>query len=236
MSIKIRASQAGTLLTPPRGKKSVDKDTPLSKTAMSYIESIFDEAHGCVEPVFTPVLAKGLMCEQDAFSLISKKFPAQTFRKKNETNFQTDFFTGTPDIVLTKDEIIEDAKCSWTLKTFRKAELTRLYHTQCQVYMNVVSEQLGGKFHNSRLLFCLVNTPEVLVVEEEKRFFFKYGCDDQNPDYIKACKNIRSSHNFDHIPEEKKCKGFVFDYDEALIDLLKYKVDQAREYYDTLEI
>lgn len=208
------------------------RDAPpeLSQGAKSYIEELWLQTkYGYKEPVVTEVLLKGNMCEQDAIQLVSDVLPVDEFRVKNKKHFEDEFFIGTPDIILTR--IVEDIKNAWTLKTFFNVQsLDPIYYAQGQVYMHLTKR---GKF---KVHYCLVNTPLELVENEQKRFFWKYGGDEDNKHYRQAARQIEMNHCFDQIPKCERIKTFEFDYDPAFIADLQSKVILAREYYNTLKL
>lgn len=229
--IKFRASSAGHLMANPRAKKAREAGE-LSQTAKTYIQNVWlRENYGYDEPVVTNQMLKGHLCEQDSMGLVSKLYPSPEFRKKNKRNYINDWFTGTPDVILALDNTVEDLKTCWDLRTyFEKMEVPKLYYTQGQVYMDLTGAR---KF---RLHYCLINTPEELILEEEKRFWFRFGCDDENKHYQQISRQLRRNHHFDHIPIEQRVKTFTFDYDEAFMAELKKRIEKARSYYATLSL
>lgn len=210
------------------------RDAPfeLGATAKSLVRDIWlRREFGYDEPVMTPQLFKGLLCEQDSIGVVSRQLPATEFRVKNMNSFHDEFFTGNPDIVLRGEDTVEDIKTSWTVKTFVEAAVPEEYYGQGQVYMH-----LTGMKH-FRLIYVLVDTPAELVLEEHKRFFFKFGADDENPHYQEACEKLDRMHYPSRfIPEEKRIKVFSFDYDPEYIAELARRVIVAREYYATLKL
>ena len=208
------------------------RDTPpqLGQSGKSYIKQLWLQLeYGYREPVVTDVLLKGNMCEQDGMQLVTDVVGGNEFRTKCKEYFEDDFFTGNPDILLLK--IIEDIKSSWSLKTFADVEnIEPGYFAQGQVYMHLTGRK-AFKVH-----YCLLNTPPELVANEQRKFFWKYGGNDENPHFKKAAEQIERNHNFDHIPIQKRVKTFEFEYDENFIAELQSKVILAREYYKTLSL
>jgi len=208
------------------------RDTPpsLSQGAKTYIEQLFLQIrYGYREPVVTDVLLKGNMCEQDGIALVSRVVPTDEFRVKCKRYFEDEFFTGNPDILLKK--IVEDIKNAWSVKTFfYTTDLEPIYYAQGQVYMHLTGRE---KF---RVHHCLINTPIELVHSEQKKYFWKYGGDENNRHFQDAARQIERNHNFDHIPENERVKTFSFDYDPAFIAELQSKVILARQYFETLKL
>lgn len=208
-----------------------DMPPQLGQTGKSYVEKLWLKIkYGYDEPVVTEELIKGDMCEQEGMDIVSVLWPGE-FRKKNDTFFQDDHFTGVPDTLLEKEDVVEDTKSAWTVKTFfGKTEVDPIYFAQGQVYMHLTGRK---KF---RVHYCLVNTPAELVHNEQKRFFWKYGGDENNQKFKKAAEQIARNHNVDHIPLAERVKTFEFEYDPTFIAELQSKVILARAYYNTIEL
>jgi len=185
--------QAGTLLD-SRGKTlkltakmaeamaelQARKDAPfeLSQTAKTYVTELWlYHKYGYRAPVVTPELQKGLLCEQDAIALVSELLPEKEFRVKNRTPYEDAYNTGNPDAVLRRTGVVEDYKCPFTLKQFIDAEPGNDYEGQAQVYMHLTG------LHTFRLCYCLVDTPEELVFQLMKKYYYKFGQDEGNPEY-----------------------------------------------------
>lgn len=208
------------------------RDAPeeLGRGAKSYVEELWLETvYGYKEPVVTDVLLKGNMCEQDGIRLVSEVWPCDEFRVKCKQPFKDDFFTGNPDILL--KQVVEDIKSAWSIKTFFNVEAPDpIYYAQGQVYMHLTGRT---KF---RVHHCLLNTPVELVHNEQKRFFWKYGGDENNRYFQAAAEQIERNHNYWHIPANERVKTFEFDYDPAFITELQGKVKLARVYFDSLKL
>lgn len=207
-----------------------DAEFEFGATAMACIrECWLRNELGYDEPVITNEMLKGIMCEDEAIDMVCQHVPGG-FRVKNEENYEDDWFTGTPDLIT--GDYIEDVKCSWTVRTF--AETRRpdpMYYAQGQVYMS-----LTGR-HKFRLAHVLVETPFEIIEEEKKRYFFKFNCDEENPFYIKAAKQIDAMHGaVKRVPQEHRVKCFEFDRDDRFIDTLRERVELARKIYGSITI
>lgn len=225
-----RCHNAGNLLTEPKLKS--DKEAgKLSETAKSLVEAMWLKNNfGYEERVFTDDMLKGLLCEQDSMQLVQEVLKGE-FRTRYNELITNDYLAGTPDIVLKKEDVVEDIKTSSNLRTFFEAEPTKLYTTQAQCYM-----ALTGKKHY-RLIYCLVKTPSEIMTNELKKIWYRFNCDEENEDYIKAAMQLEHNNNLiDKIPKEKRIKVFEFDYDAKLIKTLYEKIEKAREYYNTLSL
>lgn len=213
-------------------KEANSKLCLLSKSAESFVEEIWlKNEFGYEEVLHTDEILKGRLCEQDAMDLLYKV--DGTYRPTFKKSISNEYVKGTPDIVITLADgtkVVEDTKCSFTIKTFRNAELTSIYETQLRVYMWLTGAT------KARLQYCLVQTPEEIIQEEVKRFYFKFGCNEESPDFIAAEAQIRANHDISMIPLEKRIKTFEVIHDDAIIERLKLKIEKAREYYLTLAL
>jgi len=227
--ILIRASQAHKIMTEPKLKS--DKEAGLlGETSKTYIKELFlYNEFGYKEPLYTPQIMKGQLCEQDSMALVQEVLGGE-FRTKCNEKKSNEFICGTPDVVLKESDYIEDIKTSWDIKTFFNAELEKSYYWQGQCYM-----ALFGKT-KYRLIYCLVQTPEELVREEIKKYFFKFGCDEMNEDYITVENQITQNFDISKIEPKKRLRIFEFDYNQSDIDKLYLQVKKAREYYKTLKL
>lgn len=208
------------------------RDAPFQfgATAMSYIRDTWlKNTFGYDEPVVTNEILKGLMCEDQAIEVLTRQIPGY-FRLKNEETFEDEHFTGTPDVV--EKVFVEDIKCSWSLKTFVEVRtIDPLYYAQGQVYMALTDREWF------RLAHILVDTPDEIVLEEQKRFYFRFNCDENNPHYIEASRKVEAMHYASRIiPESQRIKMFEFHRNDAYINTLRERVEQAREVYDSLTL
>lgn len=199
-------------------------------TAKSYIQDcwLFDN-FGYEEPVVTNEMLKGMMCEDEAIDIVCRQIDGG-FRVKNNDQFEDDHFTGTPDIIT--EPIVEDLKCSWTLRTFVEAsDGNPLYYAQGQAYLALTGCSLF------RLIYVLVETPFELVEEEKKKYFFKFNCDENNPYYLEAIRKVEAMHSAARlIPERSRVKVFEFARNDEYIDKLRMRVEQARKVYETFTL
>lgn len=224
--ILFRCSRLGDLMTDPR-----NKGESISETSKTFIRQIWlEKSFGYKEDVMTDEMLKGLLCEQDSLGLVKKVLGGE-FRAKNTKRFRNEYVEGTPDIILKKEDVVEDVKSSYNLRTFMEAELAKPYYWQGQGYM-----WLTGK-KNYRLMYCLVPTPEEIITEQKKRWYYKFNCDESNAHYIEMCEQI--DHNNELIstlPAQCRVKVFEFEYDFEGIEKAKTRIEAARDYYDTLSL
>jgi len=215
---KFHPSGLGNLLTNSR-----KKDELLSETAKSYLRELWikevwsREKSDMVGNKFTQ---KGIMAETDSLNLIEKVTGQKYF--KNQKQFENDFIIGTPDV--TGANLI-DVKTSWDLFTFMavtEEQARKDYYSQVLGYMWLLNHK------KATVMYCLVNTPEILITDEMYRLSFKLP-EDQTEKY-------RNNYIFDDIPENQRIKVFNFDYDEAIINTIKERIVCAREYLKNVSL
>lgn len=219
--MKIRCSSLGKLMTASRSKTE-----QLSKTAQSYIqELVLEHKYGIKKEWSSRYTDKGNECEEDSITLANEVLNVG-FIYKNEEHFQNDYITGTPDV--NTNEVLLDIKTSFDGTTFPFFEdeiPNKDYYYQLQGYM-----WLTGK-EESLLVYCLTNTPIIIVEDEIRRVHWKEHAIEESEEirhYVEA------KHNFDHIPLEKRVKVFKIQKDEAVIEAIKEKIELAREYYNKI--
>lgn len=232
---KSRASASSCLWSKPRSK--ADKEAgKLSKTVQTYLKKtwLFNK-YGYDEPVVTPQMMKGHLCETEAMRHLDRFIKSEDLRIKNEKNFQNDWFTGTMDNILITDKIVEDQKCPWSLRTYMDATINIDYITQGQVYMDLLRSN-GIEVDTFRLNYVLCNTPTELLKDEKNRYFYKFGCNENNPQYIKVCNQLDRMHTYDDIPMDSRIKSFEVKFDPTFIEELRMNVENARPYYESITL
>lgn len=207
-----------------------DGDFEFGASAMAYIRSVWmKNTYQYDEPLVSNEILKGLLCEDEVIGVMTRQINGG-FRVKNEDSFEDAYFTGTPDIVIV--DYVEDAKASWTLRTFIETRRPDpIYYCQGQVYMALTGRK------RFRLCHVLVDTPKELVDEEKKRLYFRFNCDEENPIYLELIKKVDAMHMISHkIPESQRVKIFEFDINHEYLDTLRLRVKQARVVYASLTL
>ena len=157
---KIRASASGNLMTNPRRKKEL-----ISKTTISYLHEWYKEQlYGVKKEISSKYLTKGNEKENEAIDKVIDWLDIP-FGIKNEKNFEDEFFTGTPDLIV--DDVVYDTKCSWdcfTFPLFDEEIKNKDYYYQLQVYMHLT----GCK--KAVLAYVLLNTPEHITWEQKHEY------------------------------------------------------------------
>jgi len=154
---KVRASCAGKLMTDPKNKN--DK---LSKTTQSFLEEwAKEQMYGIRKEFSSKQTEKGNEVESESIDH-AIDWADLPFCVKNTTDYEDEYFTGTPDIVL--PELIVDMKNSWDCFTFPLFETeipTKDYYYQLQVYMHLTGRR------KAKLVYTLENTPDYLGGKED---------------------------------------------------------------------
>lgn len=222
--IKIRCSSLGYIMTDPRSKSET-----LSETCKGHLADIMLRVkYGRQTDIKSKYITKGLMVEEDSITLYSRI--TKTFFKKNEEWLQNEFITGTPDIytgesIHTAERVI-DIKSSWDIFTFfrqHEAKLNKNYYWQLQGYMWLT----GAK--SATLAYCLVNTPDTLIYDEERKLMYQMGAvTHETPEYIKACEELRKNLVFDDIPLDERLITIEIERDDTAIAKIQQRVNDCR--------
>jgi hypothetical protein len=218
-------------------KLKADKEAGnLSETTKSYLIDLYvQEKFGREQDIFSKYITKGLMVEEDAITLYSRV--KKTFHAKNELKLENDFIKGTPDLysgetIQNATEVI-DIKSSWDIFTFYRnfvKDVPAAYYWQLQGYMALT----GAKV--SRLAFCLVDTPDVMINDEKRKLMWKMGvATDMDDAYIEAAEQLDRLMKYSDIPMQQRVCEFVIERNDADIERLYAKVSKAREYLCYLE-
>lgn len=194
----------------------------LSESVKNFLVDIYLEYHyGYREEVFTSSMKKGLLLESQAITLTQQVLGG--LRLKNKARKQNEYIIGTCDVVLANH--IEDVKVCENLKTFFKADLSKDYMWQGQGYM-----WLWG-IPNYRLIYTLFPDPEEMILDQEKSLYFKFGCNEENPDYKRLCYQIRKNNEIiEKMPLDDRIKIFEFQLEEEKIEQIKSQHQRAKEY------
>lgn len=210
---KIRCSGISQIMTNSRSK------TGLSETTKNYLKSwVIENKYNRKQEIYSDYLKKGIQCEEEGFTLACKVLKLG-FVQKNQESFENNFLTGTPDLIF-KDTII-DIKNSWNLFTFPffDTDAGNNYYWQMQGYMALTG------LDKAKVVFCLVNTPENLILNEAYKIANKRGMDVQDTE-----QEARQLHTFDDIPETDRIKVFDIYRNEDDIQAIYNRVAECREF------
>jgi hypothetical protein len=223
--IKFRASSIGDLMV--KGQK---KDEIFGKTAMTLIrETWIGATYKRTKEISSKYLDKGNECEEASISLLQEVEGHKTMYTKNEKNLFNYHVTGTPDLY-TADEVI-DIKSSWDIFTFHAAEVTPMYYAQLQCYMALLN------LTRARLVYCLVDAPEWLVLREANSLYYRMGGDSMpdniRPLYERKRAQMERNMTFADIPASERVKSFDVEINEAFIDDIYNRVIEANKIMST---
>jgi hypothetical protein len=223
--IKFRASSIGSLLT--GGRK---KDELFGQTAMTLIrETWIGATYKRTKEISSKYLDKGNECEEASISLMQEVEGHKIMYTKNEDNLTNDYITGTPDL-FTADEVI-DIKSSWDIFTFHAAEVTPMYYAQLQCYMALLN------LTRARLVYCLVDAPEWLILREANSLYYRMGGDSMpdsvRPLYERKRAQMERNMKFADIPASERVKSFDVEIDEPFIDDIYNRVIEANKIMST---
>lgn len=220
----IRCSSLGSLFTEPMSK--ADKEVGnLSKTAKTHLKSVYiTEKYGRKREIITPAMRKGIECEDDSITLLSR-YHKKMF-KKNLERFSNNFISGHPDI-LDDDHIIDIKTCEniWTFHDNIGEGLDKNYYAQLQGYL-----WLTGK-KTADISYCMTNDNEQKLNDEKLYRLRKMNViSELSPEYVEECAKIDFNATYDDIPISERIIIFKVARDEDFISQIPVKVNKAREY------
>lgn len=146
------------------------KSDEFSKTAISTaIQSAVGMKYGKFpKEIQTDAIRKGLGVEEDSITWLS--MVDREAYVKNETKFENDWITGTPDII--NGDTVIDIKSSFDIFTFYNAKfdsVSKDYWWQLQAYM-----ALTGCKH-ARLVYVLCDTPDAILTQMARKIEWELG-------------------------------------------------------------
>lgn len=216
---RFRCSSLPTLMTSSRSKSD-----PLSQTAKAYLLDVYiSEVYGRDKDTSSKYTEKGIEVESDSLDLVSRATGEIYF--KNQKRFNNDYISGTPDVV---DNLI-DIKSSWSIHTFAAVDAKKArgdYYWQLLGYMWLLNQDKG------RLIYALTDTPDRIMYDELYRMSFKDGRIDTDEEYT---NKIKLNYKFADIPDSKRVKIYTFERNEEDIELLKTRIEYARDYLNGLD-
>lgn len=223
---KERASQMGKIMTNARSKSETLSKTAMNRVQEKWIQDRFEKT----QDVWSRYTEKGHQVEDASIELFAK-MNGLFGVKKNVEHFENDFFQGTPDIILREENCVVDIKSSWnafTFPFFTEANVvpTKDYLFQLQTYMDLTG------CTSSILAYCLIDTPEDIIQDEIRREAWRHHILDVSDEFE---DKVRSNMTFNNIPEAARVKMIRVERDDELIEKMKERVIECREYYSQLE-
>ena len=196
----------------------------LSATTESKMQDYFKEMEfNRSTDLRSKYLDKGIMVEEQAITLVSEVL--DLFLVKNRERKSNGYLTGEPDNVQGK---VRDIKSSWDLKTFPMFDtelVNKTYWWQVQAYMELFD------IDAAEVIYCLVDTPEMLIQDELRRVSWQMNYIDI-PEDLEA--EVRHTMTFADIPKELRVKRFHVDRDRESMAMVEPQVMRCREYLNGL--
>jgi len=164
------------------------------------IENIIFNAKGLVNDRENKFTIKGTKNEHQGIQMLSNYL--QLPLEKNHTRMADKFTTGECDIDVQDADTIYDIKCSYDWTTFTKVaikELDKGYEWQIKDY-----QRLYGRNHGA-IAYVLTNTPDEDIRHQIYMESFKWGGDEEMPDYrkIRIIRNhVYDFETFDRLVQE----------------------------------
>jgi hypothetical protein len=205
------------------------KGGQLTKGNLTFLRKLFTEVTtGRRKEVTSKYFEKGNFMEEDGITMVNAYLYPNEFLKKNTTRKRNGWIEGECDLKV--PEIVYDIKNAWDIFTFGEAELNDIYEWQGRGYMWLENVD------RFRLFYCLNNMPEHMLINEEKKMFYREGrfLSMEDPEYLELCEELRANHNYDHIPSEERFKVFEIERDKSKEDDLKQFITKSREYLNFL--
>ena len=219
--MKIRCSAIGKIMTSPKTKGEL-----LSQTTKTYLQELaIEEVYGIRKEFSSRYTDKGNEVEDLSIALCNDVLDLG-FIYKNEEHFTNDWITGTPDV--NTNEILLDVKSSYDATTFPFFDTdlkNKMYFYQLQGYMWLTGKQ------ESLLCYCLIDTPLQIVEDEIRREHWKASLIEED---LNLRDFVQAKHTFGHIPKEKRLKTFIIERDQDVIEEIKTRIEQCRDYYNDL--
>ena len=216
---KIRCSAIGQIMTNDRSGKQ------MGETAKTYCQNwLKEQLYGRRKEISTKYMEKGIIMEDNSLDMVAEYY-GYGMLIKNERNLETNYISGTPDVIL-KDKII-DVKNSWDCFTFPlfDEKINKDYYYQGQGYMELCDKD------TFELIYVLSNTP-MHIVEREAYFYAKNnGYDEVDAE---MWEKFLKKHNYDTIPMELRIKKLTFERDKEVAGEIKDRVLECREYINEL--
>ena len=204
-----------------------DAKPALSKGAKTYVKELFMfHEYGVKQEINSKYIDKGNEVEDLSIEAASIFLGVDMF--KNDEYFENDYVTGSPDVLT--DEILVDVKSSWSASTFPffDTELKNsIYEWQLKTYM-----WLTGRTE-SYLVYCLVPTPEDLILDEMRRVSWKRG--ELGDVSIETEAEVRAYFDISNIPVDKRVKSFKVELSKKDLVLMKEKIILANKFYKTIK-
>lgn len=217
---KIRCSAISSIMAYP------EKDE-VPKGAITYLQQwVKEQLYGRRKEFTIKQTDKGNLCEADAIDFAASIYDWGMV-SKNAKQYENDFMTGTPDLVLA--DLIPDIKNSFDCFTFPllDTKLNPDYDWQMQGYM-----ALTGK-DNAAVIYCLMDAPESIIEREAYYLSKAAGFDELEMEFY---EQVKANMTYSNLPVKLRMKRFDVQRDDKKIKQIKRRVELCRDLLKGMEI
>lgn len=194
----------------------------LSESCKTHLADIYTSVvYGRNEDVKSKYLEKGLQCEEDAITQYC--IANNIFLKKNDKERENNYIRGHIDIE--EEDFIVDTKVNWSIFQFNRVvsrPVKQLYKWQLKGYCILWGKEYG------KLSYNLIDTPEHLIVQEEKKLLYSWVGSEE--EYKAACAEIRFNHTYSDIPPEERIRTFIVELEDGDKEKIEERVIACRKY------
>ena len=221
-------------------KRDNPPEPKLGDGAISYLVGLYaDLKYGkktvSTKERYVKYTVKGNLVEKDAIDLLS--FIDDKIYEKNGKRITNDYLSGTLDIFegesITNANHVIDIKSSWDLESLIRSKMrpiNKLYWAQMQGYLALTGAKTG------ELCYLLVNTPEVLIMDEKRRLMYSMNvATDEDPEYLKKAAKLEFSMTFDDLPVNRRIARFPVERDDDFIEKAYKRVELCRKWLVELD-
>jgi len=218
---KCRCSGIGSIMTNPRSKS----DKGLSATCIAFLEDwAKQQLYGRRKEFKSKYTDKGNYKEDNAIVFAKQVYNWAADTVKNEEYFEDDFFTGTPDIILT--ESVEDIKNAWDAFTFPLFETEipskmKGYDWQGRGYMQLTGRKKFG------LVYCLMDAPENLI---EKAAYYKQKDLGLEELPVELYEEVKAFMSYEDLAPVLRTNRFEITADPIKVAAMQTRVLECRAY------
>lgn len=211
--------------------KIVSKSGKLTDTSKTYINEVFiGDVNNVQKEISSKYFEKGKFCEEDGITLLNDTLYKGKLLLKNKERKRNTWIHGESDCI-SPDGYVYDIKNAFDKFTFGKAKLSWEYEWQLKGYCML------WELNKARLFYCLNDMPEHLLVDEERKLFYKGGyVTYESPDYRVACEELRKLHDYSNMELWERFKVWDVDYTKDDEKVIIESVKAARRFMNELYI
>ncbi|WP_353166386.1 hypothetical protein [Empedobacter brevis] len=197
----------------------------LNEAAKKYLNNLYKEiTFNRTKEVQSKYLEKGIHQEASSIQLLNEVHGLDLI--KNTKRFVNEYLSGEPDLI-NNDEVY-DIKSSWEFTTFPMMDeevKNQTYYYQLQCYMDLLD------FKKSKLIYVLVDTPDVLIQDELYRVSRKLGVFDEELSFDLPPElelEIERNLKYEDIPKVQRIKIFDVERNDKVINQIHQMIELAR--------